>query len=59
VPNVTSLERKDAQKTLDDAGLESLLIERDVSSQDDVLSQTPRAGATIPRGSLVIVYVVG
>ena len=59
VPNVTSLERKDAQETLKDAGFESLLVERDVSSQDDVLSQTPRAGASIPRGSLVIVYVVG
>jgi len=60
VPSTSGLTRNDARERLSAAGFEVLAIERDVSGTPDaVLSQSPSAGASIPRGSLVIVYVVG
>jgi beta-lactam-binding protein with PASTA domain len=58
VPDVTGLALADARKRLEDAGFEVLSL--DISGRNrtgHVLSQTPRGGASIPRGSLVIVYV--
>ena len=58
VPDVTGLTLADARTRLEDAGFEVLAL--DLSGRNrtgDVLSQTPSGGASIPRGSLVILYV--
>jgi beta-lactam-binding protein with PASTA domain len=58
VLDVTGRELADARERLADAGFEVLAV--DPTGQDrfgDVLSQSPRGGASIPRGSLVILYV--
>ncbi|MBA2384775.1 MAG: PASTA domain-containing protein [Actinobacteria bacterium] len=58
VPDVTGVALRDARARLESAGFEVLAI--DLSGRDrsgDVLSQTPRGGASIPRGSLVVLYV--
>jgi beta-lactam-binding protein with PASTA domain len=58
VPEVTGSELKDAREQLEKAGFEVLAL--DISGRNrtgHVLSQTPRGGASIPRGSLVLLYV--
>jgi eukaryotic-like serine/threonine-protein kinase len=60
VPDVTGKERADARSQLDASGFEVLTLDErttDRSRAGSVLSQTPSGGASIPRGSLVILYV--
>ena len=57
VPDVVGLERDDARERLGDAGFEVLAIELGESDEDEVVSQSPAAGASIPRGSLVLLYL--
>ena len=55
---MTGLALTDARKRLEDAGFEVLALDTSGRNRTGhVLSQTPRGGASIPRGSLVILYV--
>lgn len=49
------------RRTLDQAGFEVLALNLDgeVRNESPVASQTPAAGASVPRGSLVLLYVGG
>ena len=59
VPDVAGESLDDARRTLEQAGFEVLAINLDgpVRRDDRVASQTPAAGASIPRGSLVVLYL--
>ena len=57
VPDVVGLERNDARERLDQAGFEVLALEVDEGDEGEVVSQSPSAGASIPGGSLVLLYV--
>ena len=57
VPDVVGKPQTEARTTLDGAGFEVLRIELDGDRPGVVSSQSPAAGALIPRGSLVILYV--
>ena len=61
VPDVNGLRGPAARARLDEAGFEVLTITLDESGSParTVLSQTPAGGASVPRGSLVILYVSG
>lgn len=60
VPRVTGIRQDQARQQLVAAGFEVLVVnlQGDVRREDRVASQTPAGGASIPRGSLVILYVV-
>jgi beta-lactam-binding protein with PASTA domain len=49
----------EARQRLGRAGFEVLALEQEgnAARAGEVLSQTPSGGATVPRGSLVILYV--
>jgi beta-lactam-binding protein with PASTA domain len=60
VPDVAGTKQNDARQQLAAAGFEVLALElktTDASRVGFVLSQTPSGGASIPRGSLVLLYV--
>ena len=57
VPDVVGQERNDARERLDQAGFEVLALEVDEGDEGTVVSQSPSAGASIPGGSLVLLYV--
>ena len=57
VPDVAGVQENDARKSLERAGFEVLDIEFEGNRSGVVISQSPRGGASIPRGSLVILYV--
>lgn len=59
VPDVAGLEVDEARQRLGRAGFEVLVLEQEgnAARAGEVLSQTPSGGATVPRGSLVILYV--
>lgn len=61
VPNVVGRRLDEARQALEQAGFEVLAPERagggPVANDSIVASQTPAAGASIPGGSLVILYV--
>jgi beta-lactam-binding protein with PASTA domain len=60
VPDAVGLFQPEARARLENASFEVLAIEvfaDDESKAERVVSQTPGAGARIPRGSLVILYV--
>ena len=59
VPNVANQRQQAARQALERAGFEVLAIEQagNPTRIGFVLSQTPSGGASIPRGSLVILYV--
>ena len=61
VPNVVGRRLDEAREALEQAGFEVLAPERtgggQVTNSSTVGSQTPAAGASIPGGSLVILYV--
>jgi eukaryotic-like serine/threonine-protein kinase len=57
VPDVTALEDGAARDRLEQAGFEVLAIEVDEADEGTVVSQSPSGGASIPRGSLVLLYV--
>lgn len=60
VPDVAGTKQNPARQQLSAAGFEVLTLEQETTDRTKVgfvLSQTPSAGANIPRGSLVIVYV--
>ena len=60
VPDVAGLKEREARSRLEAAGFEVLAIEQRPVEQSQVglaISQTPSGGASVPRGSLVILYV--
>jgi beta-lactam-binding protein with PASTA domain len=61
VPDVTGRRLDEARQTLEQAGFEVLAVNRvggaRVRNSATIGSQTPAAGASIPSGSLVILYV--
>lgn len=59
VPDVAGQPLDEARETLSSAGFEVLALNlaEEVSRTDTVSRQTPAAGASIPRGSLVVLYV--
>jgi serine/threonine-protein kinase len=60
VPRVMGAEEERARTLLEDAGFEVLAIDfatADESKLGRVLSQSPGGGASVPRGSLVLLYV--
>jgi len=57
VPDVAGARESDARKSLERAGFEVLEIEFEGNRSGVVISQSPRGGASIPGGSLVILYV--
>ena len=62
VPNVTGRTLDEARQALEAAGFEVLALSPNggaVKNSSQVASQTPGGGASIPGGSLVIVYVRG
>jgi serine/threonine-protein kinase len=60
VPNVVGRRLDEARQALDQAGFEVLALDPnggDLANTSTIGSQTPAAGASIPSGSLVILYV--
>ena len=57
VPDGVGLEQVLARRQLERAGFEVLAIELDAERPGNVASQSPRGGASIPRGSLVLLYL--
>ena len=60
VPGVTGLKESEARAQLENAGFEVLALKQSTSDRSRVgvaISQTPSANASVPRGSLVILYV--
>jgi serine/threonine-protein kinase len=57
VPGVAGQKQDDARKALERAQFEVLAIELDGGRKEIVSSQTPPGNASVPRGSLVILYV--
>ncbi|MBA2331182.1 MAG: PASTA domain-containing protein [Actinobacteria bacterium] len=59
VPSVSGEEMQEARSQLDAAGFEVLAIELEAASAQlgTVISQSPGGGASVPRGSLVLLYV--
>jgi serine/threonine-protein kinase len=59
VPRVVGQSLADARSALDAAGYEVLAVnlQDEVRNEDRVVSQTPGGGASVPRGSLVVLYV--
>jgi eukaryotic-like serine/threonine-protein kinase len=60
VPRVMGAEEERARTLLEDAGFEVLAIEfatADESKVGRVLSQSPGGGASVPQGSLVLLYI--
>lgn len=55
VPQITGMQTKEALKTLREAGLSGLLD----GAGAQVIGQLPEAGAEVPEGSLVMLYVEG
>lgn len=61
VPGVVGRRLEQARRTLEQAGFEVLPLSLDgeVRNESPVASQTPPAGASVPRGSLVLLYLGG
>ncbi|MGH3645723.1 MAG: Stk1 family PASTA domain-containing Ser/Thr kinase [Micromonosporaceae bacterium] len=58
VPDVTTMNKDDAEKALTDADLKPKIVYRNGSEdEDEVLSTDPRSGAKVEEGSTVTVYV--
>jgi serine/threonine-protein kinase len=59
VPDVAGRRQDQARRELERAGFEVLALDLDgeVRNESEVVSQSPAAGASIPRGSLVLLYV--
>lgn len=59
VPDVVGQRQQQGRRTLEQAGFEVLALNLDgaVRNESPIASQTPSAGASIPRGSLVVLYV--
>jgi beta-lactam-binding protein with PASTA domain len=59
VPDVVGQRQQQGRSALQAAGFEVLALNLNgpVRNESPIESQTPKAGATIPRGSLVILYV--
>ena len=60
VPRVTGQELEDGRSALEQAGFEVLALavgDREIRNESTILSQSPGGGASVPRGSLVLVYV--
>ncbi len=59
IPDVVGRRNDEARQALDDAGFEVLVINLggQVRNESVVGSQSPAAGASVPRGSLVLLYV--
>ena len=62
VPDVVGRRADQARRVLEQAGFEVLAVnlgQDEVRNEDTVGSQSPGAGASIPRGALVLLYVSG
>ncbi len=60
VPRVTGQELEQGRGALEQAGFEVLALtvgDREIRNESTILSQSPGGGASVPRGSLVLVYV--
>jgi eukaryotic-like serine/threonine-protein kinase len=57
VPNVTGQAEPDATEALEDVGFDVTTIEVAAVEGDEVIFQSPTAGARAPRGALVLLYV--
>ena len=60
VPGVVGQQLDQGRSALEQAGFEVLALTvggREIENERSVLSQSPGAGASVPRGSLVLVYV--
>ncbi|HUQ23374.1 MAG TPA: PASTA domain-containing protein [Gaiellaceae bacterium] len=59
VPDVVGQRQQQGRGTLQSAGFEVLALDLNgtVRNESPIVSQTPKGAATIPRGSLVILYV--
>jgi beta-lactam-binding protein with PASTA domain len=60
VPNVVGQDQETAADTLRNAGFRVLVLNRpttDQSQDGNVIEQQPRAGSSIPGGSLVAIYI--
>lgn len=59
VPNVVGQRQEQGRRTLEQAGFEvlALALEGQVRRESVVASQSPSGGASVPRGSLVLLYV--
>lgn len=59
VPGVVGRRQDQGRRTLEQAGFEVLAINLagEVRNESPIASQTPAAGASVPRGSLVILYL--
>lgn len=58
VPDVTSLNKSDAEKTLKDQGFEVKVMEvKSDEKEESVLMTDPRAGARLPEGETVVLQV--
>ena len=60
VPRVTGQELEQGRSALEQGGFEVLALtvgDREVRNESTILSQSPGGGASVPRGSLVLVYV--
>ena len=59
VPDVVGQRQDDGRRALESAGFEVLALNLNgaVHNESPIASQTPKGGANVPRGSLVILYV--
>jgi beta-lactam-binding protein with PASTA domain len=59
VPGVVGRRQDQGRRTLEQAGFEVLALNLDgeVRNESPIASQTPAAGASVPRGSLVLLYL--
>jgi serine/threonine-protein kinase len=59
VPDVVGRRLDQGRRTLEQAGFEvlALALDGEVRNESPIASQTPSAGASVPRGSLVLLYL--
>jgi len=58
VPNLVDVPRDRAIATLRDLGLRAKVVEGDFSPLNRVISQTPSAGSSVPKGSTVTIRII-
>jgi beta-lactam-binding protein with PASTA domain len=58
VPNLVDVPRDRAIATLRGLGLRPKVVEGDFSPLNRVISQTPSAGSSVPKGSTVTIRII-